>query len=65
MRRIHMDNKQLGIVLLVIGVIILLLSLLANFIGVGSAPGFGYKQITGTVVGVIVAIVGYVLFSRK
>jgi hypothetical protein len=58
-----MDNKQLGIVLLVIGVIVLLLSLLAN--SIGGATGFGYKQITGTVVGVILAIVGSVLFSRK
>jgi hypothetical protein len=53
-----MNNKQLGIALLVIGVIILLLSLLANSIGIGGAPGFGYKQIAGTVVGVIIAIVG-------
>jgi hypothetical protein len=60
-----MENKQLGIVLLVIGVIILLLSLLANSIGIGGAPGFGYKQITGTVIGAILAIVGYVLFSRR
>jgi hypothetical protein len=60
-----MNNKQLGIALLVIGVIILLLSLLANSIGIGRAPGFGYKQIAGTVVGAIIAIVGYVLFSRK
>ena len=60
-----MNNKQLGIALLVIGVIILLLSLLATSIGIGGAPGFGYKQIAGTVVGAIIAIVGYVLFSRK
>ena len=60
-----MNKKQLGIALLVIGVIILLLSLLANSIGIGGAPGFGYKQIAGTVVGAIIAIVGYVLFSRK
>jgi hypothetical protein len=60
-----MNNKQIGMVLLGIGVIVLLLSLLANFIGTGAAPGFGYKQITGTVVGAIVAIVGYVVYSRK
>ena len=60
-----MNNKQLGMVLLVIGVIVLLLSLLANVISTGAAPGFGYKQIIGTVVGVVLAIAGYVLFSRK
>jgi len=60
-----MDKKQLGIVLLVIGVIILLVSLLADTIGIGGAARFGYRQIAGAVVGVILAIVEYVFFSRK
>ena len=60
-----MDKKQLGIVLLVVGVIILLVSLLADTIGIGGAARFGYRQIAGAVVGVILAIVGYFFFSRK
>ena len=60
-----MDKKQLGIVLLVVGVIILLVSLLADTIGIGGAARFGYRQIAGAVVGVILAVVGYVFFSRK
>lgn len=60
-----MNKKNLGIALMVIGVIVLLVSLFADSLGIGGVPGFGYKQIAGAVVGVIVAIVGYVLFSRK
>lgn len=60
-----MDNKKLiSNVLLVAGIILLALSLLADVIGVGSVPGFGYNQIIGTVVGAIGAIAGYVM-SRK
>jgi hypothetical protein len=60
-----MDKKKLGVALLVIGVILLLISLLADTIGIGEGGAFGYKQITGTVVGAITAIVGYILISRK
>jgi len=60
-----MDKKKLGVALLVIGVIILVIGLLADSIGIGGATGFGYKQITAVVVGVITSIVGYILLSRK
>jgi hypothetical protein len=60
-----MDNKKLiSNVLLVAGIILLALSLLADVIGIGSVPGFGYNQMVGTVVGAIGAIVGYFM-SRK
>ncbi len=57
------NKKTIGIVLLVVGIVLLLLSLAADMIG--GAPGFGTNQIAGTVIGVIVAIVGFVLYSRK
>lgn len=57
-------KKTAGIVLLVIGIVILLLSLLAYPIGIGG-PGFGPYQIAGTVVGAVVTIVGLVLILRK
>jgi hypothetical protein len=31
----------------------------------GGFAGFGYQQIIGTVAGIIVAIVGFVMYSRK
>jgi len=59
-----MNKKTMGIVLLAGGVILLIGSLAADAIGIGGAPGFGYKQIVGAVVGVIAAVVGFV-YSRK
>jgi hypothetical protein len=59
------SKKIIGIVLLVVGVVLLIGSLAADAIGMGSAAGFGYKQIIGAVAGIIVAIVGFVLYLKK
>ncbi len=57
--------KIIAIVLLVIGIAILLVSALADIAGLGSDPNvFGYRQMVGSVVGAIVAIVGAVLYWR-
>jgi hypothetical protein len=58
-------KKTAGIVLLVVGIVVLLLSLLADVLGVGTRAGFGYYQIAGVVVGAIVAVVGLVLTLKK
>jgi hypothetical protein len=60
-----MNKKNLGIALLVVGIIVLVMSLAADAIGIGGAPGFGYKQILGSIAGVVAAVIGYVLYSRK
>jgi hypothetical protein len=59
------NQKTIGTILLIVGVILLIASLTADMIGIGGVPGFGYKQIVGTVVGVIAAVIGYVLYSKK
>ncbi len=58
------NRKLTGILLLVGGILLLILSLTADMIGFGAA-GFGYNQIIGAVAGFIAAVVGFVLFSRK
>jgi hypothetical protein len=60
-----MNTRTIGIVVLVVGVILLLVSLGADLIGVGTRNAFGYKQIIGTVVGGVLAIGGIVLMTRK
>ncbi len=60
-----MNKKNLGIALLVVGIIVLVVSLAADAIGIGGAPGLGYKQILGSIAGVVAAVIGYVLYSRK
>jgi HD-like signal output (HDOD) protein len=57
--------KIAGIVLLVLGLLVLLVSLVADPIGLGASPRFGYRQIIGTVAGVIAAVVGLILVLRK
>jgi hypothetical protein len=59
------NRKLTGILLLVGGVVLLVVSLLADRIGLGVTTGFGYDQIIGAAAGVIAAVVGFVLFSRK
>jgi hypothetical protein len=58
-------KKTTGIVLLVVGIVVLLLSLAADPIGIGSHPGFGYYQIAGAIVGAILAVVGLILALKK
>jgi len=58
-------KKTAGITLLVVGIAVLLLSLVADPIGIGGSPGFGPYQIVGTIVGAIVAVVGLVLTLKK
>ncbi len=62
-----MKNKKTitGIILLAAGVIVLVLSLAADCIGLGSSPGFGYWQIIGVVAGAVVTVAGLVLLIKK
>jgi len=60
------NKKTIGIALMALGVIALIVSLGADVIGIGGAVGvFGYKQIIGAIVGIILAVIGFVLYSRK
>jgi len=58
-------KKTAGIVLLVVGIVVLLLSVLADPIGIGASPGLGRDQIVGAIVGAVVAVVGLVLMLKK
>ena len=54
-------KKALSPILIVVGIIVLLLSLLADPLGIGGYPGFGYKQVIGAIAGVVVAVIGLIL----
>jgi len=58
-------KKIAGIVVLMIGIIVLILSLLADVIGIGGASGFGTRQIVGTIVGAVMTAAGFFLMLKK
>ncbi|UCB46237.1 MAG: hypothetical protein JSV25_02090 [Spirochaetota bacterium] len=61
-------GKIAGIILLIVGVIGLVISVIADFIGVGfigASPGFGTIQIIGIAVGAILIGIGTFLLAKK
>ncbi len=59
------NQKLTGILLLVGGVLLLVVALAANMIGLSANVGFGYNKIIAAVAGIVAAVVGYIMFSRK
>ena len=61
-----MSRKQLGLLIVVAGALLLVLSLLADPLGIGVNEGyvFGWKQAVGTVVGVALVVIGYLVARR-
>jgi len=58
-------KKTIGVVLFGVGAVILILSLVADPIGIGGSLGFGWKQILGALVGAVLTVVGLVLGYKK
>jgi hypothetical protein len=59
-------TRTVGIILLVVGLVIMVPSLLADIIGLGDpSHSFGELQIVGTVVGAILTAGGLFLMRRK
>jgi len=52
-------RRAQSIVLLVVGILLVLLALLADIIGVGRVPGFGWKQALTLLVGLVLIGVGW------
>jgi hypothetical protein len=56
-----MSRRSLGGVLVALGLILAALSALADQIGIGDEAAFGWQQIGGLVVGLLVAIAGLII----
>ena len=59
-----MSSKTIGIVAIVLGVALVLVSALADVIGFGGS-GFGFRQISGVVVGALGIVFGWLLGFRR
>jgi len=55
---------RLPVILLVAGVLLFLVSLTADMTMVGEGTGLGWKQITGAVVGVVIAAAGMIQLKK-
>jgi hypothetical protein len=58
-------NKAANIFVFVIGIGLLVISLLADVIGIGDDPGFGSQQTMGTIAGFVIMVVGFFLALRS
>lgn len=56
--------RYLWRVMLTVGVLLFLISLTADSLGIGEGTGVGWKQITGAIVGVVVAALGIMNFRH-
>jgi len=56
--------RALAISLLVAGVLLFLFSLTADATGIGEGTWVGWKQITGAVIGVVIAAIGMIRLRR-
>ena len=60
-----MSIKTISTGLVIFGFLILILSIAADALGLGVRAGFGWKQITGSVVGTGITLAGYWISKRK
>ena len=60
-----MSKRTLGLALIVLGAAVLVVSLAADVLGIGSRAGIGWKQLLGAAAGVIAAVGGGWLAQGK
>jgi len=60
-----MSKKTFGYILVGLGVVGLVVSLAADFIGIGSYPGINGTQLLGALLSLVVALIGVWLARSK
>lgn len=61
-----MDRRQLAFAAVVVGALLVLVSALADPLGIGEGGGFGWKQTVGVVAGsALVVAGGWLLYGRR
>jgi len=59
-----LENPALAKTLMIVGILIVLIAGLADPLGLGRSPGFGWKQTLGVIVGALVIVAGLYLRRR-
>lgn len=60
-----MKKRTVGLIGVIAGVVLTLLSVFADYIRLGSYPGINYAQIVGIAVGLVAVVVGLWLMYTK
>jgi hypothetical protein len=61
-----MDRRWKGYALAAVGALLVVVSALADPLGIGEGGGFGWKQTVGVVVGALLFVVGgWLAYSRR
>jgi hypothetical protein len=58
------QKRRLGSLLIGAGIVLLLVSVFADPLGIGGYPGFGAKQIIGTILGIAIGVTGCFLYHK-
>ena len=59
-----MQNPTLAWIVIGVGVFLVLVSALANALGIAPHPGFGWKKTSGVAVGALLILAGLYLWRR-
>jgi len=59
-----MSSKKLGRILIVVGLVGVFVSSMAEPLGIGRGNGFGPRQLTGTIVGALLLLVGMLMAAK-
>ena len=54
-----MEKKRLGQILMILGIIVVLVAALADPLGLGRSPGFGWRQAVVFIIGVLAIWLGF------
>ncbi len=60
-----MSKKSLSLIAIIVGLILMIVSLIADLIGLGSYPGINWAQIVGAVVGLGTVLLGFWFRNSK
>lgn len=60
-----MQNPAFAKALMIVGILIVLISALADRLGLGRSPGFGWRQGLGVLIGALVIAAGLYLRRRE
>jgi hypothetical protein len=59
-----MQSPALAKTLMIVGILVVLIAALADPLGLGRSPGFGWRQTLGVIVGALVIVAGLYLRRR-